>query len=126
MTERSFNKLYGECTPRLRTVLRKILNNESDVEDTLQNTWLKVWAARNSFNGDSSPKTWAHRIAINCAVDTLRQNKRHARSLEACTKRISARAVHDELSLTELAEQLKAVTSVDRAMLVLSALEPLT
>lgn len=41
-------------------------------EDAFQETFLKVWKNLSAFRGDSSPKTWLTRIALNTCCSMLR------------------------------------------------------
>ena len=55
-----------------------MLKNRENAEDALQETYLKVYNSLDSFEGDSSFKTWLYKIATNVCLDMLRKEKRHA------------------------------------------------
>ncbi|SHM53878.1 RNA polymerase sigma factor [Gracilibacillus kekensis] len=48
----------------------------SDVEDLVQEVFIKAIDRYDSFKGDASPKTWLISIARNLAIDEARKNKR--------------------------------------------------
>ena len=48
----------------------------ADAEDIVQETLLRAWQQRSSFEGRSSLRTWLLRIATNAAIDALRARKR--------------------------------------------------
>ncbi|MGG3622084.1 RNA polymerase sigma factor [Bacillus gobiensis] len=48
-----------------------------DVEDLVQEVFIKAIKGIDSFKGTSSPKTWLYSIARNVAVDELRKKKRN-------------------------------------------------
>jgi RNA polymerase sigma-70 factor (ECF subfamily) len=48
----------------------------SDVEDLVQDVFIKAIDRYDSFNGESSPKTWLISIARNLAIDEARRKKR--------------------------------------------------
>ncbi|MBP3427741.1 MAG: sigma-70 family RNA polymerase sigma factor [Clostridia bacterium] len=48
------------------------LKDEALAEDAVQETFLKAYSRLSSFRGDSSPKTWLVRIAINVCKDMSR------------------------------------------------------
>ena len=51
-----------------------------DVDDVLQLAYLKAFEQRNSFRGDSSPRTWLYTIVYRTAVDHLRSGRRRTAS----------------------------------------------
>lgn len=69
--------------PRLRNVIRRILNNnEVDTEDVLQEVLLTAIKHLHQFRGDASLGTWLHRIAVNAALAFRRQRSLQARHEE--------------------------------------------
>lgn len=54
----------------------KMLGNEQDAEDVLQNTFLNAMTHIKSFEGRSSLSTWLYRIASNEALMQLRRGKK--------------------------------------------------
>lgn len=54
--------------PRLRSVIRRILLDESDTEDVLQDVMCTALQKLSSFRGDAQLGTWLHRIAVNAAL----------------------------------------------------------
>jgi RNA polymerase sigma-70 factor (ECF subfamily) len=71
------------CT-RLLVVARRILRNEEDAHDAVQETFLAAFQQIGGFQGMSSLGTWLHRIAVNAALGRLRKLQRHPeQSIEA-------------------------------------------
>jgi len=54
----------------------RILWNNEDAEDVLQETFLKVFDNLDTFRGDSDIGTWIYRIATNAALMKLRSRRR--------------------------------------------------
>lgn len=54
----------------------RYLHNKEDAEDVLQETFISVVKAINSFKGNSSLSTWIFRIAANASLMKLRTQKR--------------------------------------------------
>ncbi|WP_096155070.1 RNA polymerase sigma factor [Bacillus sp. FJAT-45066] len=50
--------------------------SSTDVEDHVQEVFIKAFRGIKRFKGDSSPKTWLYSIARNVAIDELRKKKR--------------------------------------------------
>ena len=55
----------------------RMIGNESDAEDIVQETFLKAWKQMARFDGRAGFGTWLHRICANCALDHIRARKRH-------------------------------------------------
>lgn len=53
----------------------KILGNQQDAEDALQETFIKAFRHLKDFDGRSSISTWLYRIATNEALMILRKHK---------------------------------------------------
>jgi len=53
----------------------RMLGNEQDAEDVLQNTFLNALTHLSSFEGRSSILTWLYRIAVNESLMTMRRGK---------------------------------------------------
>jgi RNA polymerase sigma-70 factor (ECF subfamily) len=72
----------AHCTGLL-TVARRILHNEEDARDAVQDAFLSAFKEIGNFLGHSRLGTWLHRIAVNAALGRLRKRQRHPeRSIE--------------------------------------------
>jgi RNA polymerase sigma-70 factor (ECF subfamily) len=71
----AFAALVDLTSGQLYSLLLRILNNEQDAEDILQESYIKAYAALPSFEGRSSLKTWLFRIATNEALMLIRKRK---------------------------------------------------
>ena len=70
-----FQRLYGEYALAVRKFLFR-MGGQDELDDLVQETFIKVFAGYQSFSGKSSLKTWIFSIALNVARDHLRQKKR--------------------------------------------------
>jgi RNA polymerase sigma-70 factor, ECF subfamily len=70
---------FGELAQRHRAELRahcyRMLGSLADAEDLVQETLVKAWRARESFEGRSSLRSWLYRIATNACLDFLDSRK---------------------------------------------------
>ena len=66
---------------RLLAVARRILGNEDDARDALQDGLLSAFKAVATFAGGAQVGTWLHRIVVNAALMKLRSQKRKAERL---------------------------------------------
>src|SRR4051794_37679216 len=72
----AFEQLVREQLPRLLTVARRILGNEADAQEAVQDAFLSAFKALPAFDGASRLSTWLHRIAVNAALMKLRRRQR--------------------------------------------------
>jgi RNA polymerase sigma-70 factor (ECF subfamily) len=72
---REFARLVDTYSGPLHRLALKMLGNEPDAEDVLQNTFLKVFQHIGGFEGRSSLSTWLYRIASNEALMMLRKRR---------------------------------------------------
>ena len=52
-----------------------MLRNSEDKDDLIQDVMLKTWRHLSSFRGESSFRTWIHRIAINEVLMSFRKRR---------------------------------------------------
>jgi RNA polymerase sigma-70 factor (ECF subfamily) len=76
-----FGGLVREARPQLVRFLGRMVG-EADAEDVAQVVLSKAAAARASFRGEASPRTWLYRIATNAARDWLRRSRPPLEALE--------------------------------------------
>lgn len=72
-------ELYSDQVYR---VALKMLNDPSDAEDVLQETFLKALRALPDFEGRSSISTWLYRIAVNESLMLIRKRKPEIAAVE--------------------------------------------
>jgi RNA polymerase sigma-70 factor (ECF subfamily) len=75
---RAFEQLYRMHAPRLKSVAFHISGNRQDAEDAVQETFLKLYRAIGSFQGQAAIGTWLCRIVINLCYDLARKRQREA------------------------------------------------
>ena len=56
---------------------RRILRNEEDANDAVQDAFLSAFKGISQFKGQSRLGTWLHRIVVNAALGRLRSRHRH-------------------------------------------------
>lgn len=71
----SFEELAASLSEQLTAYLARMTGNAADADDLLQETLIRIARALPTFEGRSSPKNWAYRIATNVAIDFLRKTK---------------------------------------------------
>lgn len=78
----AFAALVEQTSGQIYHLLLRMLNNEQDAEDALQETYIKAYQALPAFEGRSSIKTWLYRIAANEALMMLRKRKPEPQPVE--------------------------------------------
>jgi len=62
------------------SMLKRMLKNEFDAEEVLQDCFLKAYNSLSSFKGESKFSTWFYRIVYNTALTRLSSQKRKTES----------------------------------------------
>ena len=73
----AYERLVRTHTPRLLALARRIVQNEEDAHDAVQEAFLSVFKSLTNFDGTAKLSTWLHRIAVNAALMRLRTKRRH-------------------------------------------------
>jgi RNA polymerase sigma-70 factor (ECF subfamily) len=68
-----FSRLVDTYYSKIYRLAIKMLNQQQDAEDVLQETFLKAYRGLKSFNGRSKISTWLFRIATNEALMVIRR-----------------------------------------------------
>ena len=73
--ESAFTTLARKYRRELHVHCYRMLGSFDDAEDLVQETFLKAWARRATFQGRSSFRAWLYRIATNACLDFLARNR---------------------------------------------------
>ncbi len=72
----AFASLYDRTSGHLFAVVLRINRDRAQAEDILQEVFVKIWRAAQSFDAaQSQPLTWLTSIARNRAIDSLRRQQ---------------------------------------------------
>ena len=69
--KKAFSMLVEKYQRRLNRLLSRMVRDQSEIEDIVQDSFIKAYRAINSFRGDSAFYTWLYRIGINTAKNHL-------------------------------------------------------
>ncbi len=78
-SERAYEDLLARFQQPVYTLALRLLNDQSEACDVVQEVFLKVFRNIGSFRGQSSLKTWIYRITVNEAHNARRWFFRHRR-----------------------------------------------
>jgi RNA polymerase sigma-70 factor (ECF subfamily) len=74
----AFRLLVDRHSPAIFRLAARMLGNEQDADDVVQETFFRAYRQINRFESRASFATWLYRIAVNCSLDLLRQRPRRA------------------------------------------------
>ena len=84
----AFERLYREHLPQVHRIARWLLGTD-EVDDAIQDVFVRVWSRLHTFSGKSQFETWLNRVATNVVL-------RHREKLGRQAEREGALARHDE------------------------------
>ncbi len=76
----SFEPLIKKYSPKVFSTARRYARRESEVEDIVQEVWVKAFGRLASFRGDAPFEHWLMRLAVRTCYDFLRQHQRNRES----------------------------------------------
>lgn len=71
-----FETLVRTYGGRLLATARRMLHNDEDARDAVQDAFINAFRSRESFKGDSLISTWLHSIVVNSSLMKLRTRRR--------------------------------------------------
>lgn len=131
----NFRKLVEATSPFVYSVAFRMLGDEDQAKDALQETMVTVWQQLGKLRSASTYKTWVYRIVINKCYDYLRNRKRNMEySANGKTWELLSETVSQwpssELEIRETAKIISILTNrlspKQKAVFVLSELEDMT
>jgi RNA polymerase sigma-70 factor, ECF subfamily len=93
----SFEPLVRKYSPRVFATARRYARLESEVEDIVQEVWLKAYQKLSGFRGEAPFEHWLMRLAVRTCYDFLRAHQRNR-----------------EMAFSELADQQEESDWLDR------------
>jgi RNA polymerase sigma-70 factor (ECF subfamily) len=76
----SFEPLVAKHSPRVFATARRYARRESEVEDIVQEVWLKAFDKLGSFRGEAPFEHWLMRMTVRTCYDFLRAHQRNRES----------------------------------------------
>jgi len=73
----AFDELVRATSRDTYTLAFRLVGNEEDARDVVQETYLRAYKGIGKFRGDAQFSTWLYRITANCAANQLGRRKRH-------------------------------------------------
>ena len=73
----SFEQLIEKYQLKAYNIAYRLMGNEEDAKDALQESFIKVYNSLDKFRGDSKFYTWVYRIVSNTCHDLLKKNSKN-------------------------------------------------
>lgn len=81
---RAFETLYGRTSAKLYGICLRLLGNEAEAQEVLQDIYMRVWQRSATFDrAKASPITWLSVVARNKSIDRLRQRVSSSENVDA-------------------------------------------
>lgn len=111
----AFSALVREHDGALRVLAYRMLGSADEMDDVLQDVYLKAYRTYREFRGDSAPRTWLYRITYNACVDRLRR-----RRTDTCYLEDVAETGYEPPSRDDVEGSAQMKVDVQRALTVLT------
>lgn len=79
--KQAFGVLVEKYNKKLFRLLSRMVRDQSEIEDIVQDSFIKAYRAINNFRGDSAFYTWLYRIGVNTAKNHLMALSRRPKAM---------------------------------------------
>jgi len=118
----AFGELVRRYQDRLYNCIYRLVDNEEDAQDIIQEAFLNAYQSLDRFKGDSQFFTWLYRIAFNASI-SLKRKQRAALALK--TGRVGT-GVSEPLDASESSRPEYALEKLEQQRRVQQALNRLS
>jgi RNA polymerase sigma-70 factor (ECF subfamily) len=133
----AFAVLVRNHQRRAFTLAFRMLNDNEEAAEAVQEAFLAAWQGLHTFRGDARFSTWLYRVVYHCCLRILEQRRRDSRDLDAATAQAEHQAtlesgqeiqslVADRERQKTIRQAILELPSKYRAVLILRHLQELT
>lgn len=116
----AFERLVLLTSPACYALALRLVGNEHDARDVVQDAYLRAFRGLRKFRGDASFTTWLHRITVNCAASLTERRARSSHDL--LDEAIDSRRLVDGAAESQLEAAASSVDERARLVAALAAL----
>jgi len=107
-SERAFRSLVERYHALVFSVVRGVMGRCDEVEDVIQEIFIKIYRNLSGYRGDASLSTWIYRISRNEAINAVSRFRLETEPLDESVGRVGREARPDEcLDRTEAKHRLE-------------------
>lgn len=126
-----FDTYYRTFAQKLYGLAFKMVNNQQDAFDIVQESFIKAYQNWEKFRGDSAVSTWLYKITLNLSYDFLKKrNRANILPVEKDfeDKRIIAndRRVMESDKMEKIKEEIENLTPKQKSIFILKSYDELT
>jgi len=121
----AYGELVSRCYPGVIRVVYRLCGDTQLAEDAAQETFIRAWVRLPEFQSRAPFSHWLYRIAVNTALDTLREKPQESLDDDGYTGQIAGKTPDPEAALIEreqadtVQNAVKALPEAARTVLVL-------
>lgn len=117
--ERSFERLVREQRGTIYSVCLMFAADNSEADDLFQEVLINLWKGFDSFRGESSPRTWVHKAALNTCISYDRKKQSRKRAELEIEPEILTPESDTGRQVQMLRERISCLEPFDRAIVLL-------
>ncbi len=134
----AYRKLYNEYVQKIGRIAKSYIGVD-DVEDVIQEVFMKVYKNIRKFRGDSALSTWIYRIAVNVCKDMLLKKRKKREILTSFGLEEDEKAMPEpveemqptdellrEVSAEEIRRAIESLSEEDRLLITLREIEEMS
>lgn len=104
----AFRELVEKLQMYAYTLAFRILLNDEDAKDAVQDSFIKVWKSLGRYNGKYLFTTWMYRIVVNTCLDRLKEVKKRS---EVYSESLNeSGSFENSIANRELAKQIRQLS----------------
>ncbi|MGB2384663.1 MAG: RNA polymerase sigma factor [Flavobacteriales bacterium] len=116
--------LFDSLLPYLKSAVRRYIWSEEDVQDVLQEAFLRIFRKLHQFDASKGQvQTWATKIAINAAISFGTKASKRSEQILSLTPETQEPAVFNQFNAEALLQRLKALPRDQYEVLILHAVD---
>ena len=118
-------QLYRAYSRAMYNICLRMLNNEMDAEDILQNSFVDVFQNISSFNYQATPGAWIKRIVINNCINFLKKKRLYFSEISDLTNPIDKedKVIDISMDVEKILSAMESLSTGYRTIFSLYAIE---
>ena len=123
--QQAFERLYRAHVPRMHSLVRRMVGGEGDVDELVQDAFVRAWQRLSTFRGESAFGTWLHRLTVNLVLNWQKSRNRGRRLFDDNEAMLDAAPTRRETpeAAMDLENALKLLPKGARQIFVLHDVE---